>query len=180
MVMSKSRRLGVSGKFGLAGVIGAAALLVASAAAAQLDPRAPIDITADASETIQSQCLSSWSGAVEALQGRTRLRADQVTLYSAKRADGCGASERMEARGQVYFVTPERTVRADSAVYVFTTETITLTGGVIVVQGKSVVRGDRMVINTGTGQASMTSSTTGRNKAGRVRGVFYPNDTASR
>jgi lipopolysaccharide export system protein LptA len=48
------------------------------------------------------------------------------------------------------------------------------------VQGKSVVRGDRMVINTGTGQASMTSSTTGRNKAGRVRGVFYPNDTASR
>jgi lipopolysaccharide export system protein LptA len=86
----------------------------------------------------------------------------------------------MEARGQVYFVTPERTVRADSAVYVFTTETITLTGGVIVVQGKSVVRGDRMVINTGTGQASMTSSTTGRNKPGRVRGVFYPNDTASR
>jgi lipopolysaccharide export system protein LptA len=180
MVMSKSRRLGVSGILGLAGVIGAATLLVAGPAAAQLDPRAPIDITADASETIQSQCLSSWSGAVEALQGRTRLRADEVSLYSAKKGDGCGPSDRMEARGQVYFVTPERTVRADQALYAFTTETITLTGGVIVVQGKSVVRGDRMVINTRTGQATMTSSTTGRNKAGRVRGVFYPDDTASR
>lgn len=178
--MSNSRRPGVSGKLGLAGVIGAAALLVASGAAAQLDPRAPIDITADASETIQSQCVSSWSGAVEALQGRTRLRADTVSLYSAKKADGCGASDRMEARGQVYFVTPERTVRADHALYVFTTETITLTGGVIVVQGRSVVRGDRMVINTRTGQANMTSSTTGRNKAGRVRGVFYPDEAASR
>ena len=180
MVMSKSRRLGVRGILGLAGVIGAAALLVAGPAAAQLDPRAPIDITADASETIQSQCLSSWSGAVEALQGRTRLRADQVSLYSAKTADGCGASDRMEARGQVYFVTPERTVRADQALYAFTTETITLTGGVIVVQGKSVVRGDRMVINTRTGQATMTSSATGRNKAGRVRGFFDPDDTSSR
>lgn len=178
--MSNSRRPGVSGKLAMAGLAGAVALLAAGSAAAQLDPRAPIDITADASETIQSQCVSSWSGAVEALQGRTRLRADQISLYSAKKADGCGASDRMEARGQVYFVTPERTVRADQALYVFTTETITLTGGVIVVQGKSVVRGDRMVINTRTGQANMTSSTTGRNKAGRVRGVFYPDQAASR
>ena len=81
----------------------------------------------------------------------------------------------MEADGQVYFVTPERTVRADSAVYAFVGETITLTGNVIVVQGKSVVRGDRLTINTRTGQAQMSSNVTGRNKAGRVRGVFYPN-----
>lgn len=161
-------------KLGSAAVAAASVLFGASGALAQLDPRAPIDITADASDVIQSQCQSTWSGAVEALQGRTRLRAESVRMYSVKKGDGCGASDRMEAEGQVYFVTPERTVRADSAVYSFTGQTITLTGNVIVVQGKSVVRGDRLVINTRTGQAQMSSNITGRNKAGRVRGVFYP------
>lgn len=161
-------------KLGWAALAAASVLLGAGSAAAQLDPRAPIDITADSSVVVQSQCQSTWSGAVEALQGRTRLRAESVRMYSLKKGDGCGASDRMEAEGQVYFVTPERTVRADSAIYSFTSQTITLTGGVIVVQGKSVVRGDRLVINTRTGQAQMSSNVTGRNKAGRVRGVFYP------
>jgi len=161
-------------KFQWAGIAAASVLFGAGGALAQLDPRAPIDITADSSEVIQSQCVSTWSGAVEALQGRTRLRADRVRMYTVKKGDGCGASDRMEADGQVYFVTPERTVRADSAVYTFTAETITLSGNVIVVQGKSVVRGDRLIINTRTGQAQMSSNVTGRNKAGRVRGVFYP------
>lgn len=160
---------------GLAATVAVGVLFGASAALAQLDPRAPIDITADSSEVIQSQCQSTWSGAVEALQGRTRLRADSVRMYSFKKGDTCGASDRMEATGQVYFVTPERTVRADAAIYSFGGESITLSGNVIVVQGKSVVRGDRLVINTKTGQATMSSNTTGRNKTGRVRGVFYPN-----
>lgn len=162
-------------KFQWAGVAAASVLFGAGGAMAQLDPRAPIDITADAQDVLQSQCLSTWSGAVEALQGRTRLRAETVSMHSARKGDGCGEPDRMEADGQVYFVTPERTVRADSAVYTFTGETITLSGNVIVVQGKSVVRGDRLVINTRTGQAQMSSTVTGRNKAGRVRGVFYPN-----
>lgn len=161
-------------KLGLASLVAAGVALTAGAAVAQLDPRAPTDITADYSEVIQSQCLSTWSGAVEALQGKTRIRAEKIVVHSRKAGDGCGDMDRLEAEGQVYFVTPERTVRADSATYVFSDETVTLVGNVIVVQGKSVVRGDRLVINTKTGQAQMSSNTTGRNKAGRVRGVFYP------
>lgn len=162
-------------KLGVAVAAAAGVLFMAGGASAQLDPRAPIDITADAQDVFQSQCLSTWRGAVEALQGRTRMRAETVSMYSAKEGDGCGEPDRMEADGQVYFVTPERTVRADSAVYSFGGQTITLTGNVIVVQGRSVVRGDRLTINTRTGQAQMSSNVTGRNKAGRVRGVFYPN-----
>ena len=174
--MDKSKaRLGAVRNLGCAVLAAAGLLFGAGSASAQLDPRAPIDITADSSEVIQSQCQSTWSGAVEALQGRTRLRANSVRLYSLRKGDTCGASDRMEAEGQVYFVTPERTVRADSAIYTFSGQSITLTGNVIVVQGKSVVRGDRLIINTRTGQAQMSSNATGRNKAGRVRGVFYPN-----
>lgn len=172
--------LSATKKFGFAGVAAAGMMLMAGPSLAQLDPRAPIDITADTSEVIQSQCVSAWSGSVEALQGRTRLRAETVKLYSVKKGNDCGGNDRMEASGQVYFVTPERTVRGNSAVYTFGNETIVINGNVIVVQGKSVVRGDRMVINTKTGQANMTSATTGRNKSGRVRGVFYPNDGTSR
>eukprot|EP01035_Chromulina_nebulosa_P054876 gene54876-75183_t len=124
---------------GLAVAVAVGVLFGAGGALAQLDPRAPIDITADSSEVIQSLCQSTWSGAVEALQGRTRLRADSVRMYSQKKGDTCGASDRMEAAGQVYFVTPERTVRADAAVYSFGGESITLSGNVIVVQGRSVV-----------------------------------------
>lgn len=160
---------------GVVALAAAGVMVTAGGASAQMDPRAPIDITADATEVIQSQCLSTFKGSVEALQGRTRLRADTVTMKGPKKGDACGSSDRMEASGQVYFVTAERTVRADSAVYLLSGETITLTGNVIVVQGKSVVRGDRLVINTRTGQAQMTSAVTGRNKTGRVRGVFYPN-----
>ncbi len=167
-------------KLGLAVAAMAGLALTAGPASAQLDPRAPIDITADSSVTVQSQCQTTWSGAVEALQAATRLRADTVKLFARKSGDSCGTSDRMEANGQVYFVTPERTVRADDAVYTFGNQTIVLTGNVIVVQGKSVVRGDRMVINTGTGEANMTSAAKGRNKPGRVRGVFYPNEQGKR
>lgn len=166
-------------KIGMAAAVAVTAL-TASGAQAQLDPRAPLDITADASEVINSQCVTTWTGSVEAMQGRTRLRADQVRIYSFKKGDDCGGNDRMEATGDVHFVTPERKVKAANAVYQFSTETITLTGGVIVVQGKNVVTGDRMVINTRTGQANMTSAVKGRNKPGRVRGVFYPNDGATR
>jgi lipopolysaccharide export system protein LptA len=180
MVMSGARMQSAARKLGLAGVAAAGMLLAAGSALAQLDPGAPIDITADSSEVVNSQCLSTWSGSVEALQARTRLRAETVRLFARKSGDKCGASDRMEAHGQVYFVTPERTVRADDAVYTFASESIVLTGNVIVVQGKSVVRGDRMVINTSTGQANMTSNSKGRNNGGRVRGVFYPNQGTSR
>lgn len=162
-------------KLGFAAVVAAGVMFAAGGASAQLDARAPIDITADSTEIIQSQCLTTFRGAVEALRGRARLRADTASLRGPRKGDSCGTSDRLEVGGQVYFVTPDRTARADSAIYLLSEDMITLSGNVIVVQGKSVVRGDRLVINTRTGQAQMTSNVTGRNKTGRVRGVFYPN-----
>lgn len=151
-------------------------LLAAGPANAQLagNSSAPIDITADEAEVINSQCLAIWRGAAEALQDRTRLRADTIRVHSAKQGDGCGATERLEAQGNVYYVTTEQAVRADNAVYASGAETITLTGGVIIVQGKNVARGERLVVNVETGQAEMTSAARGRGNPNRVRGVFYP------
>lgn len=58
--------------------VAALALGLAGPAAAQIagGSDAPVDITADALEVVNNQCMSIWSGSAEALQDRTRLRAD--------------------------------------------------------------------------------------------------------
>jgi lipopolysaccharide export system protein LptA len=157
-------------------ITAAAVLLAAGSAQAQLarNSSAPIDITADEAEVINSQCLAIWRGGAEALQDRTRMRADVIRVHSAKRGDGCGATERLEAEGNVYYVTTDQAVRADNAVYSSGADTIVLTGEVIIVQGKNVARGDRLVVNVATGQAQMSSNARGRGAPNRVRGVFYP------
>jgi lipopolysaccharide export system protein LptA len=76
-------------------------------------------------------------------------------------------------------VTAERIVRADNAVYLSTGENITLTGNVVVVQGRNVARADRVVIDLATGQSQMISTQKGRASPRRVRGVFYPGAQAN-
>lgn len=168
------------------GLAAALALAATSAhAQAKFDSSAPIDITADQLEVMNNQCLLIWSGAAEALQGQARLRADVLKVFSKKLASkpaaadtpaktDCGDAERLEAHGDVYYVTGERRVRGDDAIYLVPDETITITGDVVATQGQNVLRGRRLVVNTRTGEARMQTPVKGRNKPGRVRGVFYP------
>ena len=153
----------------------AAWTLSALPAAAQIgDSNAPVDITADSAEVINSQCLAIWSGSAEALQGQSRLRAERIKVYSQRRGGTCGPTQRIEAEGQVFYVTPTQTARGDAAVYDQGADTIVITGNVIIVQGRNVARGDRLTIRISTRQATMESSSRGRGAGNRVRGVFYP------
>jgi len=161
--------------------------LVPSGAAAQLAPNsdAPVDIASDQFELTNSTCATIWTGSAEALQGTTRLRGDVLKTFQKVKTPGatgsdakCGELERLEAQGSVYYVTPQQRARGDNAVYVASTETITMTGNVVVVQGQNVMKGERFVINTRTGQASAQGTGKGRNSQGRVRAVFYPDQPA--
>ncbi|MFI4935968.1 MAG: LptA/OstA family protein [Caulobacterales bacterium] len=156
---------------------------LASMAAAQISQSSngPIDITADQADALPSKCETTWSGAAEALQGQSRLRANVIRAYLKPEGVGpngqakCGATDRLEADGNVFYVTPTQTARGDHAVYSAGTDLIVLTGNVIVVQGQNVARGDRLTINSTTHEAQMVSAAKGRGTPGRVRGVFYPN-----
>jgi lipopolysaccharide export system protein LptA len=175
--------------FGLS--LGACALGSAGAAMAQLSPQsnAPVDISADQLEVQNQKCLAIYSGDAEALQDTSRLRANTINYYTKtlpphsgqQNAPGqpgsqnCGQLDRMEADGQVYYVTTNEVVKGDHAVYNADDKTIIVTGDVVVAQGKNVTAGTRLVINTDTGVATMASNVTGRGKAGRVRTVVYPN-----
>ena len=167
-----------------------APLFAGTPALAQIAPssNAPVDVTADELEVQNSQCLAIWRGSAEALQEQSRLRANVLNIYNKQRAGGsrqtgpnlggggnCGTLDRMEADGNVYYVTPTQVIKGDHAVYLADSRTITVTGDVVATQGKNVLTGARLVVNTDTGQATMVSSVQGRGKSGRVRGVFYPN-----
>lgn len=107
----------------------------------------------------------SLRGRAELTQGTNRIRADRV-----EGAVTDGALSRVEATGNVYFVTPEQTIRGDRAVYTPANDTIILTGDVILTQGDNVMTGGRLVYNTRTEAAQMEGGGSG----GRVQGVFHP------
>jgi lipopolysaccharide export system protein LptA len=163
--------------------LAAAALLAASltggAALAQIstsNPNAPIDVSADESEVSTDSCKTIFRGDAEALQDKTRLRAHSITAYAAKTAKGCGDATRLEADGDVYYVTPDQVVRGDHAVYSTAARTIVVTGNVIVVQGKNVARGERLTVQIATGAATMEGPK-GRGTPGRVRAVVFPDQS---
>jgi lipopolysaccharide export system protein LptA len=154
----------------------------ASAQVAQLDThsKAPIDITANQAEVVQSKCLAIWRGAAEALQDKARLRADTISIYSTpkgKSANGqpqCGGADRIVADGHVYYVTPDQNARGDHAVYSAAADEIVMTGDVILVQGKDVARGDKLTLKISTRQATLEPGPSGAVKGARVRAVYYP------
>ena len=164
----------------------AVAMLAGGAAHAQsLGPGAdgPMDITADELEVQNKACVSVWKGKAEALQGQARLRADIIRAFfqpkagatSATGTGACGDLIRIEAEGSVYYVTSkDQRVRGDNGVYDAGSESVTLTGDVVAVQGQNVLRGTKMVFNTNTGEGRMLGGSKGVNGKDRPRGVFYP------
>jgi len=166
-----------------AAVFAIGAAVLAAPATAQLAPSSngPIDITADEAQVESAKCVSTWKGSAEALQGQSRLRADVIRATAKPKgvdANGqarCGPTDKIEAEGNVYYWTPTQIAHGQRAVYTADSDEIVFTGDVIVVQGKDVARGDRLVIHVSTHQAEMQSAAKGRGASGRVRGVFYPN-----
>jgi lipopolysaccharide export system protein LptA len=107
------------------------------------------------------------TGRAEMTQGGNRLRANRISFVTSD-----GVLTRVEATGEVYFVTPEQTMRGDRAVYDLGSDEVTVTGDVILTQGQNVVTGGRLVYNVATENARMEGGPTAQGD--RVRGVFYP------
>ena len=140
----------------------------------------PIAIGADRLEVIDAEGVAIWSGRAEAIQGDSRLRADVIRTYSARRQGAGGGTsmggdmERMVASGNVYFVTPTQVIRGDDATYTSSSDTIVVTGDVILTQDENVLTGSRLTVQVGSGRAVLDGAST---EAGRrVRGVFYPDE----
>ncbi|WP_165191041.1 LptA/OstA family protein [Caulobacter soli] len=167
-------------------LVGGAAMAQTTAPTSGNDSSAPVDISADEQEVINSQCKTIFRGSVEVLQDKARMRSATMTVFNRRMEPGkatssptgnnkCGDVDRVEADGNVFYVTPEQTVRGDHAVYDYATDTVVVTGNVVAVKGQDVARGDRMTIKTKTNDVKMESNTTGAGRGKpRVRAVLYP------
>lgn len=175
----------------LVAMAAAAGVLVAAPAYAQIGKSGgPVDIESDSLQVVDAERKAIFTGNVDAQQGDSRLKSRRLTVYfGAKKAataastgstgDALGASfgeiDKLIAEGDVLYLTPTERARGDTGVYEMRTDTITLTGGVIVTRGDNVIKGDRMVIEVSSGRTTITSNARGKTgKPPRVRGVFLP------
>ena len=89
---------------------------------------------------------------------------------------GAQSIRRIEARGGVTVVTKEQNASGELGIYDLKAKTITLTGNVVMSQGKNVLHGERVVVDTATGNARVESGATAHD---RVRALILPNKAAN-
>jgi len=155
----------------------------------------PIQIDAASLEVHDKDKMATFSGDVQVVQGDTTIKCQSlVVFYGGERTAAGEASaaapppaakpgqppalpkgaqniRRIEARGGVTVISKDQNASGDLGVYDVRKKTITLTGNVVVSQGKNVLRGDRVVVDTVTGNAHFDSNASGPS---RVRALIQP------
>jgi lipopolysaccharide export system protein LptA len=79
---------------------------------------------------------------------------------------GSSSIRRLEAKGNVLVTQKDQVVTGETAVFDTKTNLVTMLGGVILTQGKNVLRGDRLMVDMTTGVSRVESD------SGRVQGLF--------
>ena len=131
----------------------------------------PIQVDAETLEIVEEgdQRISTFSGGVTVTRGNTTMKAAQIKLYSDKEGKDPNGFTKMEATGTVYVNSGDQTVTGSRAVVDNKSQTITLSGNVVLSQGKNVMAAERLVIDMATGHARL-EQTPGK----RIQGVFSP------
>jgi len=157
----------------------------------------PIQIEAATLEVRDKSKMATFAGDVQVVQGDTTMKCQTLVVFygqevglgggtpaaaphDAKPAPGMPQGgqniRRIEARGGVTVVSKDQTATGDLGVYDLKEKTITLTGNVVVSQGQNVVHGERVVVDTVTGNARVESSgDSGGTTPSRVRALILPN-----
>ena len=163
------------------------------------DPGEPIEVVSDTAEWKRSENVAIFTGRVDAVQGTMRLRADQVFVHYLPREEtparapaaadtpegfdpapeaGPGSSQRItriDARGNVTITDDDdQTATGDWALYDVPGRRITMGDTVVLTQGDSVIRGQKLVSNLDTGETQVVAGDTGSagTQGGRVRSLF--------
>jgi lipopolysaccharide export system protein LptA len=163
----------------------------------------PVQIEAATLEVRDKTKQAMFTGNVQVVQGETTMKCQSLIVFYGQEvglgADGApvtataaaakptpgmpqGAQNirRIEARGGVTVITKDQNASGDLGVYDLKTKTITLSGNVVVSQGQNVIHGERVVVDTTTGNARVESGSSAGNGGvagavpGRVRALIQP------
>src|SRR5208282_3174010 len=157
----------------------------------------PVQIEASTLEVRDKNKMATFSGDVQVVQGDTTMKCQKLVVFygqevgiaqagaqapDAKPAvalagpKGAQNIRRIEARGGVTVITKDQNASGDLGVYDLLAKTITLTGNVVVSQGQNVIHGERVVVDTVTGNARVESNNQGGGATpSRVRALIQPN-----
>jgi lipopolysaccharide export system protein LptA len=151
----------------------------------------PIQIEAATLEMRDKKKEATFAGNVKVVQGDTTLTSKVLVVFydstpaaaapaanskaTAKSAPmqsatpgpgGSSSIKRLEAKGNVVVTQKDQVVTGETAVFDTKTNLVTMLGGVILTQGKNVLRGDRLMVDMTTGVSRVESD------SGRVQGLF--------
>ena len=162
---------------------------------------APVQIEAGTLEVHDKTKTATFSGNVQVVQGDTTMKCHSLVVFYGQEVGIGGADSevtattpaksnlamphgaqnirRIEAHGGVTVLTKDQNVSGDLGIYDLKTKTITLSGNVVVSQGQNVIHGERVVVDTETGNARVESGTSGAAGTsaaggGRVRALIQP------
>ncbi len=133
----------------------------------------PVQIEATTLEVRDKTGVATFSGNVKVVQGDTTLRCNSLVVhYDAQNRDGGakaatpgpGGSQqisRLEARGSVVVTQKDQTATGDLGLFDMRANTVTLSGNVVVSQGKNVMRGERLVVDLTSGVSRVESGKRG-------------------
>ena len=151
----------------------------------------PIQIEAASLEMRDKKKEATFSGNVKVVQGDTTMTSKTLVVFydsspapavapapnskAAKSAPipaaapgpgGASSIRRLEARGSVVVTQKDQVVTGETAVFDTKSNLITMLGGIVLTQGKNVLRGDRLMVDMTTGVSRVESD------SGRVQGLF--------
>jgi len=163
----------------------------------QTNPDAPIDVAANRLDVDDQARTAVFKGDVRTQQGGMTIETQSMTAHytgsaqlvpvagskNAHRTKGGQQKQtslsRIEANGGVR-ITSENGQRAvgDDAVFDVASNTVSLTGNVILTQGRQKIRGTKLTIDVTTGVSRIVSApaASAGAKRKRMRAVFFPKD----
>ncbi len=100
-------------------------------------------------------------------KGASSKAAKSAPMQAASPGPGGSSSiRRLEAKGNVVVTQKDQVVTGETAVFDTKANMITMLGGIVLTQGKNVLRGDRLMVDMATGVSRVESD------SGRVQGLF--------
>jgi lipopolysaccharide export system protein LptA len=150
----------------------------------------PVKITSNSLEVRDKIRQATFLGDVKLVQGDTTIACRALVVFyddppvAAKKGAAPDPQQaqkssqqikRAECKGDVLIVQKDQTASGETAVFDTKSNTVTLTGSVVVTQGQKVMRGERMVSNMTTGVTTVDSS----KGSGRVEVMLPPSGPAT-
>lgn len=140
------------------------------AATKQAKAEKDVDIESDSMEILEKEKKAVFRGKVKLVRGDTTINSDVmvVTYADVKQPDGTNKTEVtfLDGEGSVKIVTKSQTVTGQKMHMDVKKNTLLVTETVKVVQGKTIMNGQRLFSDLNTNRSEITG--------GRVKGSFVP------